>query len=57
LGDGQHRGADALISRQADREPDAELAQVVGEAVGRPAGVGADQHRLAAGGMGQLGQG
>jgi hypothetical protein len=48
--------AHALVGGQADREPDALLAQVVGEAVGGAAGVGADQDRLGAGRAGQLRQ-
>jgi hypothetical protein len=46
--------AHALVGRQADREPDAALAQVVSEAMGGAAGVGPDQQRLVAGGPGQL---
>jgi hypothetical protein len=57
VGDGQDGLAHALIGRQADREPDAALAQVVREAMGSAAGVGADQDRLGAGGAGQLRQG
>jgi hypothetical protein len=48
--------ADALVGGQADREPDALLAQVVDQGVGGTAGVGADQDRLVARGGGELGQ-
>jgi hypothetical protein len=51
---GQDRGADALVGRQADREPHAALAQVVDQGMGGAAGVGADQQRLVAGGLGEL---
>jgi hypothetical protein len=37
----QHRGTDAFVSRQADREPHAALAQVVKQGVGGAAGVSA----------------
>jgi hypothetical protein len=56
LADGQHRGADPLVSRQADREPHATLAQVVNQRVGGAAGVGPHHDRLGAGGRWELGE-
>jgi hypothetical protein len=54
VGDGQHGGADALVSRQADREPRVMFPEVLDQGVGSAAGVGADQQRLGAGGGGEL---
>jgi hypothetical protein len=55
-GHGQHRGADALVGRQADREPHATRAKVVGEGVGGAGGVGPHHHRLLPGGRWELRQ-
>jgi len=53
---GQHRGAHALIGRQADREPHATLAEMAGQRGGGADGAGADQQRLRSGGAWQLRQ-
>jgi len=56
-GYGQHGSTHALVGREADREPQATLPQVVNQRVGGPAGVGADQDRLVASGPWELRQG
>jgi hypothetical protein len=56
VGDGQDGLAHAFVGGQADREPDAALPQVVGEAMGGAGGVGPDQDRLVPGGLWQLGK-
>jgi hypothetical protein len=55
-GHGQHRAADALVGRQADREPHATLAQVIGQLVGGAAAVGPHQQPLVVCGLGELGE-
>jgi hypothetical protein len=54
VGDGQDRGADTLVGRQADREPHATLAKMAGKGVGGAAGVGAHHDRLVPGGRWEL---
>ena len=54
MGDGQDRGADTLVGRQADREPHATLAKMAGKGVGGAAGVGAHHDRLVPGGRWEL---